>query len=195
MKKKIFKIKISKIFFLVVLILGTIYLIIPAPADPPALPNSIRSQEPGDTVQIPGVSAYYTDIPRKEVVDFYFRYFSQSSFKGIPLLTYKLNHPPERIKEVLRDTQMSTFVEEIIHPFRESLFVSGYEWANDPFTPPKHRAQFKLLIGDHVYDFKITLFYQQSKTWQRLVVFYLSLLIFWFAVKGYKELIQRWQNK
>ncbi len=64
----------KKLLFIIFLILGTIYLILPAPKNFPYLPNSIKSIEPGDTVQIANVSAYYTDTSRKEVVDYYFNY-------------------------------------------------------------------------------------------------------------------------
>lgn len=186
--------KLAKIIFLIVTFLGTFYLILPAPRDFPYLPNSVKSTEPGDTVQIPGVSAYYTDAPRKEVVDFYFNYFSHSPFLGIPLITYKLNHPPERIREVLRETQQSTYVEEIVHPLRESVFVSGFEWENDPFTPPEHRAKNALLVGEKIYKSKVTLFYQESKIWQRLLVFYLSVLAIYLLFKAYYGLWLRWKK-
>ena len=171
--------------------MGTFYLILPAPKNFPALPGSVKSTEPGDTVQIANVSAYYTDMPRKEAVDFYFRYFSRSPFFNIPLITYKLNHPPERIREVLRDTQQSTFVEEIVHPFRESVFISGFEWNNDPFTPPQSREQFILLVNGKVYQFKVTIFYQESKLWQRLLVFYLTLGGLYFLVLAFKGIYKR----
>ena len=178
-----------KIIFALVFVLGTFYLLLPAPRDFPPLPGSVKSTEPGDTVQIANVSAYYTDMPRQQVVDFYFDYFSRSSFLGIPLITYKLNHPPERIREVLRDTQQSTFVEEIVHPLRESVFVNGFEWDNDPFTAPERRKKNILIVEGKEYKFKITLFYQESQLWQRLMIFYLSLLAFWGLCRGYSLML------
>lgn len=183
--------KKKKLFFFLIFILGTVYLCLPAPKNFPDLPNSLRSTEPGDTIQIPGVSAYYTDTSRKEVVDFYFKYFSRSPFLGIPLITYKVNHPPERIREVLRETQQSTYVEEIIHPFRESVFVSGFEWENDPFTPPKSRIKNILLVDGKVYKFKVTLFYQESKLWPRLLIFYLSLFLFYLILEEYSKILTK----
>ena len=185
-----------KIFFVIglfiTLILGTFYLVLPSPEEFPDLPGAVKSTEPGDTVQIANVSAYYTDMPRKDVVDFYFNYFSRSPFLGIPLVTYKLNHPPERIREVLRETQQSTYVEEIIHPLRESVFINGFEWNNDPFTSPKRRIKNILIVEGKTYQFKVTLFYQESFLWQRLLIFYLSLaaiyLIFTAYVSFFKNL-------
>lgn len=187
--------KLPKIFFILVFILGTFYLVLPAPRDFPYLPNSIKSIEPGDTVQIANVSAYYTDTPREEVVDFYFRYFSKSPFLGISLPSYKLNQPPERIREVLRATQQSTYVEEIVHPFRESVFINGFEWDNDPFILPSKRVKNILIVDGTTYRFKVTLFYQESKLWTRLLVFYLTLLAIFFLFRIYINLLQRWKQK
>lgn len=187
--------KTVKIFFVFFAVLGTIYLVLPAPRDFPALPGSVKSTEPGDTIQIANVSAYYTDMPREEVVNFYKNYFSRSPFLNIPLITYKLNHPPERIREVLRDTQQSTFVEEIVHPFRESVFVSGFEWNNDPFTPPARRIKNILIVNGKTYQFKITLFYQESRVWQRLLIYYLGLIGVYLLVCSYKKLFERTMNQ
>jgi len=184
-----------RILAIIVFFLLNIYLILPAPKDFPALPDSLKSIEPGDTVQIPGVSAYYTDVSRQQTVDFYFKYFSKSPFLGLPLITYKLNHPPERIREVLRETQQSTYVEELVHPFRESVFISGFEWNNDPFTPPKSRPKNILLVDGRVYQFKVTLFYQESKIWYRLLIFWFSCFACWLIYKVYKEIWEEWQKK
>jgi hypothetical protein len=186
---------VFKIIILAIFLLGTFYLALPAPEDFPYLPGSIKSTEPGDTVQIANVSAYYTDRPREEVIKFYFDYFSRSPFLGIPLITYKLNHPPERIREVLRATQQSTYVEEFVHPLRESVFVNGFEWNNDPFTPPKHRAKNVLLVKGKIYQFKVTLFYQESKLWQRLLVFYLILGGIYGVIWAFRGIFSRWQKE
>jgi hypothetical protein len=187
--------KAFKLFLAIVFLLGTFYLGLPAPADFPPLPNSVKSTEPGDTVQIANVSAYYTDLPRQEVVDFYFDYFSRSPFFGLPLITYKLNHPPERIREVLRATQQSTYVEELVHPLRESVFVNGFEWNNDPFTPPEAREKNALVVDGQPYQFKVTLYYQPSPVWARLIVFYLILGLIYGLVLSYRGIYQRWQKK
>jgi len=167
--------RILKVFLAILFFLGNLYLALPSPLSPqdlPPLPESVKSIEPGDTTQIANVAAYYTDLSREEVVDFYFNEFSKSKFKDIPFVGYKLNHPPERIREVLRATQQSTYVEEIVHPLRESLFVNGFEWNNDPFTPPKARIKNILIVDGKIYQFKVTIYYQGSKVWQRLLVWW-----------------------
>jgi len=185
-----------KTLVLIVFFLGNLYLLLPPPPELPPLPNSIKSNEPGDTVQIKGVSAYYTDLSRQEVVDFYTKNFSFSSWLKIPLITYRLNHPPERIREVLRPTQFSTYVEEIVHPLRGSLFVNGYEWDNDPFTAPSQRSKNIILVNGKVYQFKVTLFLQYAPWWQRIAVWWgISFCFYWLflalekVAAGFKKLI------
>ncbi|MGI5826797.1 MAG: hypothetical protein ACOX50_05300 [Patescibacteria group bacterium] len=186
--------KTAKIIFGLLLLVGTLYLLLPAPKDFPALPGSVKSTEPGDTVQIANVSAYYTDMPREQAVKFYYDYFSRSPFLNIPLPTYKLNHPPERIREVLRATQQSSFCEEIVHPLRESVFVNGFEWNNDPFTKPSERVKNILIVNGKTYQFKITLYYQESRVWQRLLIYYLTLAAAYLLVISFKKLLKRTLN-
>jgi len=174
-KNKKTKRLVIKVFLILLFLLGSLYLVLPSPdlpQDMPPLPNSVRSTEPGDTTQIANMAAYYTNLSRKEVIDFYFNQFLRFNLRNFPLITYKLNHPPERIREVLRETQQSTYVEEIVHPLRESLFISGFEWNNDPFTPPKGRIKNILIVNGKIYDFKVTLYYQGSGIWQRLLVWW-----------------------
>lgn len=185
---------IKKFAFIFALVLGTFYLLLPAPENFPPPLQGVKSIEPGDTTQITNVSAYYTDIPRKDILDYYQGYFSRSPFLGIPLITYRLNHPPERIREVLRNTQQSTFVEEIIHPFRESVFINGFEWNNDPLTPVKSRPKNILVVDGTTYQFKITLYYQESKIWQRLMIFYLAMAAVYFLDKYFREWLGKWKS-
>ncbi len=167
------------------------YLLLPAPLlPPPDLPESAKSNEPGDTWQLPNVSAYYTDKLRPEALDFYAQYFSRSSFLNIPLPTYRLNHPPEYAKQVFIDTKQSYYLEEIIHPFRESLFVNGFEWENDVFTPPESRPKNILKFNDRVWKSKVSLKWIYSSELSRLIIFWSSWILFWFICKFFnKEII------
>jgi hypothetical protein len=157
MVKKILK-PLSGLFLFLIII----YLTIPGPQELPPLPQSIKSTEPGDTIQIPGISAYYTDLSRQEVISFYQKNYSNSSFLNIPFLTYRLNHPPEMSKDLIRSTQQSSYLEEMVHPMRESLYVSGFEWENDPFTIVEKRPKNRTIINGHTYKAKITLIQRHS---------------------------------
>lgn len=164
----------KRLFFLLLIsvwLLFFFYLLLPEPQAPSALPNSLKSQDPGDTIEIPGVSAYYTDILRKEVVRYYAGTFSHSPFLDLPLITYRLNHPPEKIKELLKKPQKASYVEEIVHPLKSSLFVAGYEWENDPFVPENERERHKIFFEGKTFRSKVTLYYQKSPPLAYIFVF------------------------
>lgn len=175
--------KTAKIFGGILLIVWGIYLLLPSPPELPPLSQSLKSVEPGDTTQIPGISAYYTDLSRQEVIDFYQKSFSHSSFLGIPLLTYRLNYPPEYAKQIIRSTQQSSYLEEVVHPLRESLFVSGFEWANDPFTKSEKRVKNKMIIDRKEYKAKITLITRNSNPIFRLLVSVGFMILGWWMIK------------
>ncbi len=116
----------KKLYFLVGILLS-LYLLLPGPSlPPPDLPESLKSTEPGDTIQLTRVSAYYTQKQREEVISFYDDYYSHSPFLNLPFISYRLNHPPEHAREIWADTKQSYYLEEIVHPFAGSLFVNGF---------------------------------------------------------------------
>lgn len=159
-------------FFVLLFFLG--YLCLPSPAEPPPLPSSLRSTEPGDTGQIEGLfAAYYSNLPRSQVISYYQNYFSRSSLWGIPFVSYRLNHPPEYAWQVLRDTEHSSYLEELVHPFRESWFINGYEPLKDPFRKEGQKlANFEFDGQD--YSLKVQVLRKDSNPLARLVIFILS---------------------
>ena len=102
------------------------YLSLPNFDFPSPPPDSLQSNEPADT-EIPLRRAYFTNYTREEVMLNYKRQFEKSSFLAIALPTYRLNYPPEEAQTIIRDQTRSTFLEEITHPFRESMFINGFE--------------------------------------------------------------------
>lgn len=174
-------------------ILLTIYLIIPGPKmPPPGLPKSLKSTEPGDTVQIENLSAYFTNKSRQEVIAYYQDYFSKSSFLNIPLPTIRLNRPPEYAKQVIKDTIQTYYFEELVHPFRESLFINGFDWEKDVFTPEASREKNKIKVGGKIWQAKITLHWFPSHVLVRTSIFWFSWILLWQigkeAVKEVKRL-------
>lgn len=102
------------------------YLLLPNPSFPEPPPDALQSNEPADT-EITLRRAYFTNFTREEVLVHYKNQLEKSAFLGIPLPTYRLNYPPEEAKTIIRDQTRSTFLEEIVHPLRESVFVNGFE--------------------------------------------------------------------
>jgi len=185
-KKKYWR---KKILFPILLIylLGAIYLVFPGP-NIPDLEPALRSTEPGDTWQIPGVWAFYTDLSRRESIDFFEKAFSRSSFLNFPLPTYRLNYPPEYARETIRDTLASNFYEELIHPLKESLFISGWIPGEDKVYLAKSKEPITyFLIEGKRYNAKITLYHVKSPVWARLLIWTGTVLITsilaWLVVK------------
>ena len=164
-------------------ILSIVYLISPTPAIPD-LVNSVKSDEPGDTVQLANVSAYYTNMTRTEVMNFYKAYYS-GPFRII------LNYPPEKSKEIIKDTIQSYYFQEFVLPFRESLFVNGFEWENDVFTLPEKRIKNKLIFKDKEYKAKITIKTIPVSKPKRIASFLFTEAAVIFTVCVYKSFLKK----
>lgn len=94
-----------------------LYLFLPNPDFPKAPPDSVQSREPADT-ETPLRRAYFTNFTRQEVLDWYRTQFGYG---------YLLNYPPEDAQTIIRDQTRSTFLQEVVHPFRESIYINGFE--------------------------------------------------------------------
>lgn len=172
--------KIFPIIFVIFNALSLFYLLIPTPTLKD-LPNSAKSNEPGDTVQLKNVSAYYTNLSRSEVINFY-----RSIYHG-PLFI-RLNHPPELSKSIIRDTIQSYYFEEFVLPFKESLYINGFEWENDVFTKPEKRIKNKLIYEGIEYKAKITLKTIPTTPFQRIGNFLIiesSLILIYFIYRHF----------
>jgi len=166
--------RFTKKIWIVLGVIGSLYLSAPlAMLPPPDLSKAYKSDEPGDTWQIEDVSAYYTDKERKEVVSYYQEYFSKASF----LPSLRLNYPPEFGKEVFIDTKQTYYLEELVYPMKQSLFINGYEWENDVFTPVASRKQFILKADGKVWKSKVSLKWFSSSVIVRLAIFWSAWII------------------
>jgi hypothetical protein len=154
--------KILYVFFSVIFLS---YLALPNPEFPSPPPDALQSDEPADT-ETPLRRAYFTNLTREEVMNHYKNQLIKSSFVGIPLPTYRLNYPPEEAQTIIRDQTRSTFLEEIVHPFRESVFVNGFE--------PK-TAKDAIFIGGRDWRQKIIIRFVPSVTYIRLIIGVLTL--------------------
>jgi hypothetical protein len=125
-------------------------------------PDSVQSKEPADT-ETPLRRAYFTDYTRQQVLDWYEVQFKHSDLLDLPLPTYLLNYPPEDSQAIIRDQTRSTFLQEIVHPFRETVFINGYEPAP---TDDKDRI---VIDGTH-YRQKIIIKYVPSGLILRFLV-------------------------
>ncbi len=186
-----------KILITVVYLLGVFYLITPEPVIP-NLKGALKSTEPGDTVQMPGVWAYYTNLSRREAIDFYQEAYSRSWFLNLPLPTYILNHPPEYARETIKDTLKTNFYEELVHPLKESLFISGWTPKEDKVYLARHSENpiTSFLVEGKEYPTKITLYHVVSPRWVRLLVWTGIMAVFVLIGLIFKSIIvSPWRAK
>ena len=140
------------ILLTVLYILFTIYLLIPN-IDFPSPPSyAVQSNEPAD-IESSQRRAYFTDFTREQVLSHYL--VQMGSFPVV-----RLNYPPEEAGTLVRDQTRSTYLEEIVHPFRESLFVNGFEPRN---------ASDSILVEGRTYEQKITVKHIQSNLFTRFL--------------------------
>lgn len=166
-----------RIIFLTFSLILIFYLILPDPDFPDPPPDALQSNEPADT-ETPLRRAYFTDATREEVMVHYVSQLKSSRLANIPLPTYRLNYPPEEAQTLIRDQTRSTFLEEIVHPFRESLFVNGFE--------PKEEKDI-ILVAGKIWRQKITVRLNPSNYVTRLTVIVLGLGLFWIAIHDWLD--------
>lgn len=147
--------KSLRIFIVLIFSVLFIYTLFPNPKFPNPPLGALQSKEPGDSENLSVRRAYFTNLTREEVMRYY-----QNEFKG-----YRLNYPPEEAATIIRDQTRSTFLEEIVHPFRESFYINGFE--------PKD-AKDAIEIEGRSWRQKITVKYVPSNTIFRSFVILLT---------------------
>lgn len=106
-----------KIVFALFGICLLVYLVWPAPHFPDTLWDYTSSTEPADK-ETPLRRGYYTNLTREQLMSHYAKEFGWGE---------RLNYPPEEAQTIIRDQTKATFLEEVVHPMRESIFVAGNE--------------------------------------------------------------------
>jgi hypothetical protein len=165
--------KIFQSILLFLLLLTIYYLLLPSPIFPPPPPGSLRSTEPGDLESIYR-RAFFTNYSRSEILKYYSRYFNPS----FPL-QYLLTYPPAEAFSIIRDQTKSSWLQEIVHPWRESLYING-------FYPTLPTEQINI-NGVH-YINKITIRYIPSHPVTRLTVMMLTSLALYWLFKEYAQI-------
>jgi hypothetical protein len=144
------------------------YVSLPNFVFPKPPPGAVQSKEPADT-ETPLRRAYFTDYTRAQVLTWYEDQFKNSSFRSIPLPTELLNYPPEDSATIIRDQTKSTFLQEIVHPFRETVFINGYE-------PAPTDYENRIVINGVHWRQKIIIKYVPSSLILRLVITFFTLV-------------------
>ena len=159
--------KLIIIFSIALYFTGFYYLTRPTPALPD-LDQAVRSDEPGDTWQHPGQTAYYTPRDNRQSIldELQLKY----ALTALPQLSYRLNYRPEEVGELVRDQLRSYYLVEVIHPLCESLFINVWEPTKSPFVIPEDQASQRLYFLKTYYPVKVTLRPVYSSLWARLFV-------------------------
>jgi hypothetical protein len=160
--------KVLKFVLLVCICSIGIYLLLPSPGFPTPPPNVLLSNEPADTESVYR-RAYYTDLSRQEIMDHYTSQFSHP-------LQFKINLPPEDAAMVIRDQTRSSYLEEIIHPWKESLYVNGFV----PVLPADTIER-----NGKIYANKITVKLVPSHAISRLTVLGMTAVCVYLIFKEY----------
>lgn len=178
----------KQVIFSLLFFAGFFYLIMPGPSsigDIAPIPGSLKSKEPGDTIQVPNIAAYFSNDRRKEVTGFYTGEFTYLKFLGFSIPPIKLNHPPEEAYTYIRDQQASTYLEQYTYPLRDSIFVNGYE----PFDingKIYKRGATSIFIEGNYYDTKTTIRYYPSSVMWRIAIYFGIWISGYFLVKTAK---------
>lgn len=168
-----------------------IYMVWPGPSKISQfqkLPNSDKSTLAGDTVQIPNVSAYFSNNFRDFVVPFYRNDYQTLSHFPFPPL--RLNYPPEFSWNVIKKHTDSTYLEELIYPLRGSIYVNGFEPFNKDGTPRYWGASI-FNTGDNKWYTKVTLRFYPSNILIKITVWFGILLSIFLIYKVGKGIILR----
>jgi hypothetical protein len=139
----------------------------------------LQSKEPADSEDT-FRRAYFTNYERADILVYYQSIFSQKSPFKLPFITFRLNYPPEEAQTIIRDQTRSTFLEEIVHPMRESLYVNGFK--------PSLEKDAVIIDGINWVE-KITVKYVQSSFWARILVGIFAIVLIPFIYLGYEESI------
>lgn len=159
-----------KLFFVIFFISLSFY-VYPASSEFPKPPEgAVQSYEPAD-VESPLRRGYYTNLNRQEVISHYEKEFNQG-FVYVP----RLNYPPEEAPTLIRDQTKSSYLEEIVHPLRESIYING-------FTPKEE--QYAQYYEGVRYNQKIIIRYIPSSVWIRFMIIAGSSLFGYFLFIEY----------
>jgi hypothetical protein len=146
-----------------------LYLLMPGPSsidDFLELPNSTTSSYEGDTIQVPDVAAYFSNNYRVFAIPFYSQNFQAKTKFFFPPI--RLNHPPEDAFAKIKDQTQSTYLEELTYPFRDSLYINGFEPLENGL--PRYRGADRIEYDGDRYDTKVIIRYYSSSIVSRITL-------------------------
>lgn len=150
------------------------YVCLPNPEFPKPPTDAVQSMEPADT-ESPMRRAYFTNLTREEVITHYKKEFNED----YKIYTPRLNYPPEESATIIRDQTRSTFLEELVHPMRESLYINGFEPKSEKDT---------IIIDNVRWRQKIIVKYIPSTLPLRVAALALTFVVTLFLIENWKKI-------
>lgn len=164
--------------FLLVYLAGLLYILPQNRPFPGPPPDAVQSLEQAD-METPLRRAYFTNYTRAQVIAHYAAQMSQW-----PHLN--LNYPPEDAQTIIRDQTRSWYLQELVQPIRQSVFVNG-------FIPQKPQDDI-WYKGVH-YEQKITIRLAQSTRMERLIIWSLIVVLSYILFQFSLRVIYLYANK
>lgn len=164
----------KKILYLLLFVFAVfflVYLLLPTPNFPTPPPGAVQSMEEAD-IETPLRRAYFTNYTREQIIAHY-----KNQFRYKPFII-ELNYPPEDAQTLIRDQTRSYYLEELVHPFRESVYINAFI-----AQVPKDDIWYK---GVH-YEEKITIKYVPGNIALRIFIAVLTLGLIWWMIKEYAK--------
>jgi hypothetical protein len=175
-----------KLFYLLFSLTVLLYVALPNFDFPLPPPGSLQSNEPADR-ETEFRRAYFTDLTRAEVLDWYRNQFNRSKIFNLTLPTLLLNYPPEESQTIIRDQTRSTFLQEIVNPFRETVFVNGYE-------PKPDDDENKIVIDGKRWRQKIIIRYIPTNVLLRFSISLMTLIALPVLLSAFKPEVKFYGN-
>jgi len=172
----------AKILYGLLFLVGLFYLFLPGPPVPQLGENF--PFERGFISQMMGepVATFYTNQGQEEVLLFFQKNYSYSSFLNLPLFTQKINYSPQEANELINDmhsAKNTSFLVELRQAGRESLVIKGYGETNPKEISqkdPKKIISFKPEDGKE-YHLQLTVYQIKTPLGVRILMLFLVFLI------------------
>jgi len=165
------KIFLRSIYILLAILLFT-YLSFPVSTFPNPPDGFLKSSEPADLEDI-NRQGYYTNLTRSEIITHY-----ENEFKRLSKLPHiRLNYPPEEAQERIRDQTRSSYLEELVHPLRDSVYISGLEADKIPY---------ELNYSGTIWNQKVIVKYIPSNFYLRFLIYLLIIASLYLLMREYE---------
>ena len=169
----------AKILYGLLFLVGLFYLFLPGPPVPQLGENF--PFERGFISQMMGepVATFYTNQGQEEVLLFFQKNYSYSSFLNLPLFTQKINYSPQEANELINDmhsAKNTSFLVELRQPGRGSLVIKGYGETNPEEISKKDPAKITSFRPEDGKEYHLQLTVYQIKTPPAIRILMLCLI-------------------